>query len=573
MSISNSQRDRSCERIDEKDETTAATGDDWEDADVKVTFVSKHDEEEMGKHFRFFHENLADDDDLTDAYDFACYLTHEWGFKRDDPRFKKLYASLMKDEHNYKTDIPVEEFIEIVLNSDQSILLQKAFSNDLIIPGTNASSSYYTEFPTFCEQVKEIFNDVYAQIPATQGANASYIPQLSKINPDLWGLSVCTVDGQRLELGNAQTNFCVQSCVKPLLYCAALEEWGTEKILQHVGREPSGVEFNSLTMNKKGIPHNPMINAGAIMSCSLVKPKLPLAERFEHLMELLGRMTGGFDWGFSNTVYLSEKASADANFCLAYIMRRNNAFPVGTDMMESLDFYFQACSVESCCSKLAVAGATIAHGGVCPLTGEKVLEDRTCRDVLSLMSSCGMYDYSGEWAFSIGIPAKSGVSGVIYAIIPGFGCITTYAPPLDEVGNSVRGVEFFKRLVQIFTLHSFDSVIGKRQSDRINPTNNKKSMDRIGKISALYAASEGDLSELQKLIFSGVPATISDYDGRTLLHLAACENHVNIVKYLLRHHVLDIHSTDRWGGTPLTEAIKNGNHEIVRILKKYDGKF
>jgi glutaminase len=136
-------------------------------------------------------------------------------------------------------------------------------------------------------------------------------------------------------------------------------------VLNHIGREPSGVAFNSLTLNKNGslafflkigLPHNPMINAGAIMSCSLVKPELPLAERFDYLNQQLTRMTGGFDWGFNNTIYLSEKSCADSNFCLAYMMRKNGAFPENTNLMETLDFYFQACSVETNCTKLAVAG-------------------------------------------------------------------------------------------------------------------------------------------------------------------------------------------------------------------------
>lgn len=159
---------------------------------------------------------------------------------------------------------------------------------------------------------------------------------------------------------------------------------------------------------------------------------------------------------------------------------------------------------------------------------------------------------------------------MIYAIIPGFGCITTYAPPLDEVGNSVRGVEFFKRLVETFTFHSYDTVIGKRQGDRINPMNDSKTLSRTSKINALYAAAEGDLSELQKLLLSGVSANICDYDGRSLLHLAASEGHLRIVKYLLKHHVIDLEATDRWGGTPITDAINNGHTAVATYLKLHE---
>ena len=201
----------------------------------------------------------------------------------------------------------------------------------------------------------------------------------------------------------------MQSGCKPLNYCFAIEENGESKVHKHLGREPSGLAFNTLSLNSKNIPHNPMINAGAIMACSLIKPKLSLHDRFEHITDNLASMSGGLKWGFSNSVYLSEKATADSNFCLGYMMRGAKAFPENTNMDQVLDFYFQCCSLETDCNRLAVAGATLANMGVCPTTNTKVLKSRTCRDALSLMYSCGMYDYSGEWAFNIGIPAKSGI--------------------------------------------------------------------------------------------------------------------------------------------------------------------
>lgn len=199
---------------------------------------------------------MADERDLAQGNDFARCLTHEWGFKNDDPRFEKLYDYLMNDEHNFKLDLTLDEFVDIVVRSDQSVLLQKAFSGSLVVPGSICPFLTLADFPELREQIQIIFDEVYREVSCEEGANASYIPQLGKVNPDLWGLSVCTIDGQRFDLGRSKTNFCAQSCIKPLTYCIALEEWGTEKILKHVGREPSGVEFNSLTMNKNGTPHN-----------------------------------------------------------------------------------------------------------------------------------------------------------------------------------------------------------------------------------------------------------------------------------------------------------------------------
>jgi glutaminase len=219
-------------------------------------------------------------------------------------------------------------------------------------------------------------------------------------------------------------------------------------------------------------------------------------------------------------------------------------------------------------STVAVAGATIANGGVCPLNGKRIFKQQTCRNILSLMYSARMYDYSGEWAFKIGIPAKSGVSGVIYAIIPDFGCITIYAPPLDSIGNSIRGVEFFKQLVKVFVFHSFDSVTKTSDGSvpRLNPRRQAKEDERADKIHSLYACAEGDLHELRRLLVAGVSYNTADYDGRTLLHLAASEGHYAIVKYLLKHPFIKSNEVDRWGSTPLDDAVRYNHKQIVNLL-------
>lgn len=149
---------------------------------------------------------------------------------------------------------------------------------------------------------------------------ADYIPQLARVDPDQFAIAVS--------------------------YCLALEEHGPDVVHQHVGREPSGVSFNSLTLNKMGRPHNPMINAGAIMSCSLIRPRDSLADRFDHMSRTWQRLAGGRPVGFHNSVYLSERETADRNFALGYSMREHNAFPAGTDLVQTLEFYFQSCSIE-----------------------------------------------------------------------------------------------------------------------------------------------------------------------------------------------------------------------------------
>jgi glutaminase len=177
------------------------------------------------------------------------------------------------------------------------------------------------------------------------------------------------------------------------------------------------------------------------------------------------------------------------------------------------------------------------------------------------------YDYSGEWAFTVGMPAKSGVSGCIYVVIPDFGCFSLYSPPLDPIGNSVRGVEFCKRLVDVFNFHNFDSMQRTGHRRRIDPRVNKAISEREGKVAALYAAAEGDLTELQRLVRGGVSPNSTDYDKRSLLHLAASAGHIAIVRYLLRFEELDIHVVDRWGGTPLSDAEKYHHTKIARLIE------
>ena len=186
-----------------------------------------------------------------------------------------------------------------------------------------------------------------------------------------------------------------------------------------MGREPSGQSFNELALNPKGLPHNPMVNAGAIMTTSLIRPDLDIADRFDHVAATWARLTGGGRIGFNNAVYLSERQTADRNFALGYSMRESGAFRPGTDLQQTLEFYFQGCSIEVDAQLLAVAAASLANAGLCPLTEDPVFSAGTVQSCLSLMSSCGMYDFSGEFAFTIGLPAKSGVSGALMLVIPG----------------------------------------------------------------------------------------------------------------------------------------------------------
>ena len=217
---------------------------------------------------------------------------------------------------------------------------------------------------------------------------------------------------------------------------------------------------------------------------------------------------------------------------------------------------------------LAVAAASLANAGVCPLTEDSVFTPGTVQSCLSLMSSCGMYDFSGEFAFTIGLPAKSGVSGALMLVVPGLMGICVWSPRLDELGNSVRGIEFCRKLVTAYNVHVFDSLVaGHGRSAKRDPRR-KKNQSRIeGVVALTWAASQGDLTEVRALVAAGVEPGTADYDGRTPLHLAAAEGQPEVVSYLLALGA-DPTPQDRWGGTPLSDAEGNGHTQVAELLRQ-----
>lgn len=191
------------------------------------------------------------------------------------------------------------------------------------------------------------------------------------------------------------------------------------------------------------------------MICSLIKPELDESARFKFVSNFWKRLAGGNNISYDNTIFLSERNTADTNYALAYLMKSKQAFPEDVDIKSVLEFYFQNCSLQCNTSTMSVIAATFANGGVNPLTNERILSANTVKDVLSMMNSCGLYDYSGEFAFKVGVPAKSGVSGAIMSIVPGVMGFCTYAPPLDQYGNSSKGVQFCEAVSQKYDLHYF----------------------------------------------------------------------------------------------------------------------
>ena len=284
----------------------------------------------------------------------------------------------------------------------------------------------------------------------TGGAVADYIPELARVDADAFGIAIATADGHLYTVGDAERDFTIQSVSKPFLYAHALKTLGREAVRARVGVEPTGEAFNSIVLDEaNNRPFNPMVNAGAIAVTALVQGA-DLAARERTVLDLLGDFAGR-PLAIDPAIYRSELETGHRNRAITYLML--NSGMLAGEPSEVLDLYFRQCAVNVTCADLAVMAATLANYGTNPRTGKTVLDDATVRDVLTVMSTCGMYDYAGQWSYDVGLPAKSGVSGAILVVIPGQLGIAVFAPRVDRYGNSVRGVAACRRLSTDFELH------------------------------------------------------------------------------------------------------------------------
>ncbi len=289
----------------------------------------------------------------------------------------------------------------------------------------------------------------------TEGVVASYIPELAKADPGWFGIAVATVDGKVHGVGDDERPFTIQSISKLMAYGLALEDHGRDEVLARVDVEPTGDAFDSIIKLQAASkrPHNPMVNAGAIAVTSMIRGADP-TERMNRALGALGRYVG-HEVLVDMPVYVSERTTGHRNRAIAHLMRNFGMLEASVD--DTLDLYFALCAARVTCRDLAVMAATLANNGVNPLTGEQALDHAYIRDLLSVMFTCGLYDQAGQWAYTVGLPAKSGVSGGLLAVVPGLLGIGIFSPPLDGRGNSVRGLRVCEDLSRRFGLHVFDA--------------------------------------------------------------------------------------------------------------------
>uniref|UniRef100_A0A7I4Y1D2 glutaminase n=2 Tax=Haemonchus contortus TaxID=6289 RepID=A0A7I4Y1D2_HAECO len=490
-----------------------------------------------------------------------------FGLRMEDPRLKPMMRKLKQIEKQEEEKMKEvlepkhwklnrEQFKECVACSVN--LIVQALQNNLVIPSWSA----------FVDQIRVFYNECRE---ITDGTVASYIPQLARQSPDHWGISICTVDGQRISFGDSKTPFCIQSVSKAFNYAIAASDLGADYVHSYVGQEPSGRLFNEICLDAKNKPHNPMVNSGAIIVTALIKNTWNMADRFDYVITQYRKIAGGEYIGFNNATFLSERATADRNYALSYYMKENKCFPPETkSLTDAIDFYFQLCSIEGNCESLSVMAATLANGGVCPITNEKCIDSNPCRDVLSLMYSCGMYDASGQFSFSVGLPAKSGVSGVMIVVVPNVMGIALWSPPLDRMGNSRRGVEFCKKLIAKFNFHNYDCLL-HTTSNKIDPRR-RDFLERDAVMPAMYVARSRDMVALRRLYMQGVDLSTCDYDRRTPLHVAASEGDLNMVKFLVNVAKVDVDARDRWNRSALDDARFFKHTACVDFLERAEAR-
>jgi len=304
------------------------------------------------------------------------------------------------------------------------------------------------------ERINKALKEAYDQYrDIKDGANASYIPALAQVPSDLFGLVVVTVDGQVFEIGDTQYAFAIESISKVFSMALVMEELGSEALHSKVGADPTGLPFNSVIAVElhKGKPLSPLVNAGAMSTVSLL-PAKTADERWAKLLAGYNRFAGR-SLELIDEVYTSEAATNFHNRGIAWLL-----YSYGTmysDPMEACDVYTKQCSVAITAKDLAIMGATLAASGVNPVSKERVVAADYVPHILAEMTMEGLYDSSGDWAFDVGLPGKSGVGGGILAVAPGVLAISAFAPPLDPDGNSVKGTLAVQHIANVLGLNVY----------------------------------------------------------------------------------------------------------------------
>ena len=288
------------------------------------------------------------------------------------------------------------------------------------------------------ETIKRLVDEAYQRFRAnTEGKNSNVYPALARVPSDLFGICVVGTSGDVYGIGATEHEFSIMSVSKPFIFALVCQQLGAEELRAKIGANATGLPFDSLTAVEGSATGrtNPMVNAGAIATTSLV-PGATTEAKWKFIHDGLSRFAGR-RLPLSDEVYASATETNFRNRSIAWLLETRNS--IYCDPLQATELYTKQCSLNVSAKDLAVMGATLADGGVNPITKDRVVDPNVCHYALAVMTTAGMYETSGDWLYDIGVPGKSGISGGIVTVSPGKGGLGTFAPPLDVAGNSVKG--------------------------------------------------------------------------------------------------------------------------------------
>lgn len=305
------------------------------------------------------------------------------------------------------------------------------------------------------EDLRNVVNEAYEKVKGMQGGkNADYIPFLAKIDPNLFGIALCLPTGEVIEAGDTDYVFGIESVSKVFTAVLVLKQYGAEEILNKIGADATGLPFNSIMaiLLEKDHPSTPLVNAGAITADSMVKPVGDSDGKWSAIIDNMTALSGS-ELVLLDELYKSETATNFNNRSIAWLLKNYNRIYDDPDM--SLDLYTRQCSMGVTAKQLAIAGCTMANDGLNPVTQEQVFDPELAPKITALVATVGFYEHTGDWLYTSGIPAKSGVGGGVIGIMPGAFGIAAFAPPLDEAGNSVKAQAAIKYITQKLGVNIF----------------------------------------------------------------------------------------------------------------------
>ena len=305
------------------------------------------------------------------------------------------------------------------------------------------------------KQLNDVVNEAYEKIKGDDGGNnADYIPFLAKVPSKLFGISVCLPDGEIVEAGDTDYVFGIESVSKVPTAILAMQQYGADTILQKIGADATGLPFNSIMaiLLENDHPSTPLVNAGAITACSMVKPVGNSDGKWKSITDFLAGLCGS-PLVLQDELYKSESATNFNNRSIAWLLKNYNRIYDDPDM--SLDIYTRQCSMGVTARQLSICGGTIANRGVNPVTKKKVFDAELTSKIVAMIASVGFYEHTGDWIFTSGIPAKTGVGGGIVGVLPGMMGIAAFSPKLDGSGNSVRAQNAIKYITNKLGLNLF----------------------------------------------------------------------------------------------------------------------